>query len=296
MGRRPRGTLRAFLGYLATVRGLRPTTLEAYTRDLEKLEAFLSSLDRRLEDATAEDLRAFLSVMSERLAPSSVARVVSSIRRYYRFLVMQGIREENPAELLTTPRRPRSLPQFLTVEEVRRLLEAPRVDRPQGVRDRALLEVMYGSGLRVSETVGLEEGHLDLQEGAVRVRGKGAKDRVVPLTRAAVMWLARYMDEVRPLWNVRGTSRVFLTRRGRPLDRVEVWKLLRRYARKAGITKNVHPHMLRHSFATHLLMGGMDLRTLQALLGHASLNTTQIYTHLDLERLRAAVQRFHPRR
>lgn len=295
MARRSRGSLRTFLGYLATVRGLRPTTLDAYSRDLQKLAIFIESQGKYLEEVTADDLRAYLTVVGESLAPSSVARMVSSIRRFYRFLVMKGIREDNPAELLLAPKKPRSLPKFLTVEEVQRLLEAPREDRPHGMRDRALLELMYGSGLRVSEAVGLEEGHLDLQEGSVRVRGKGAKDRVVPLTRPAEVWLGRYMKEVRPKWNVHQSSRVFLSRKGRPLDRVEVWKLLRRYARKAGIGKSVHPHMLRHSFATHLLMGGMDLRTLQSLLGHASLNTTQIYTHLDLDRLRSAIRRFHPR-
>ncbi len=293
--KRPRGVLGAFLGYLATVRGLSPRTLDAYARDLRKLEGYLTLLDRDLLTATEEDLRGFLASLDGRLAPSSIARMVSSIRRFYRYLVMQGLREENPAELLVAPRKPRTLPQFLTVEEVERLLDAPNVQRPQGVRDRALLEVMYGSGLRVSETVGLELPHLDLQDGLVRVRGKGAKDRVVPLTDAAVHWLSAYLDRVRPAWNLRGSNRVFLTRRGGVLTRVAVWKLLRKYARRAGIDKDVHPHMLRHSFATHLLMGGMDLRTLQALLGHASLNTTQIYTHLDLARLREAVRKYHPR-
>lgn len=295
MARRPRGILQAFLGYLATVRGLSPRTLDAYGRDLRKLEAFLALMDRDLLHATEDDLRAFLASLDGNLSPSSIARMVSSIRRFYRYLVMQGIREENPAELLMAPRKPRTLPQFLTVEEVERLLHAPNTRRPQGVRDRALLEVMYGSGLRVSETVELDVSHVDLSDGLVRVHGKGSKDRVVPLTDAAVEWVSRYMETVRPGWNVRGSSRVFLTRNGGHLTRVAVWKLLRKYARKAGIEKNVHPHMLRHSFATHLLMGGMDLRTLQTLLGHASLNTTQIYTHLDLVRLREAVRKFHPR-
>jgi len=294
--KRPKGVIGSFLGYLATVRGLSPRTLEAYAQDLKKLEVFLALMDRDLLSATEEDLRAFLGSLDGHLAPASVARMVSSIRRFYRYLVMQGLREENPAELLMAPRKPRTLPQFLTVEEVERLLSAPNVKRPQGIRDRALLEVMYGSGLRVSETVGLELPHLDLQDGLVRVRGKGAKDRVVPLTDAAVRWLSAYLEGVRPGWNLRGSNRVFLTRRGGTLTRVAVWKLLQKYARKAGIEKDVHPHMLRHSFATHLLMGGMDLRTLQALLGHASLNTTQIYTHLDLARLREAVQKYHPRR
>jgi integrase/recombinase XerD len=289
----------AFLGYLASQRGLAKNTLQAYRSDLQRFFQFLEVRGISLEDVDLTVLRAFLARLErEGLRPTTRARYTTTLRRFFGYLVREGIRTDNPAELLGRPRSRRTLPRFLTLGEVEALLEAPDTSSPLGIRDRALLEVMYGSGLRVSETVGLRTRDLDLRERALHVRGKGEKVRWVPLTEPARKWVARYVREVRPELSsrVRSDSGVlFLNVRGRPLSRVWVWKMLQRYAWRAGIRPPLHPHMLRHSFATHLLSRGMDLRTLQMLLGHASLSTTQVYTHLDLASLRQSVDRFHPR-
>jgi len=288
-----------FIGYLASQRGLARTTLQAYRSDLDRFFRFLHSRNIALEEVDLMVLRAFLAWLErEGLRPTTRARYTTTLRRFFGYLVRQGVRPDNPAELLARPRMRRTLPRFLTEGEVEALLEAPDPDRPLGIRDRALLEMMYGSGLRVSETVGLRTRDVDLRERVVHVRGKGEKIRWVPMTEPARMWLRRYLREVRPDLAVRArTDRgsLFLNRRGGTLSRVWVWKMLQRYAWRAGIRPPLHPHMLRHSFATHLLSRGMDLRTLQMLLGHASLSTTQVYTHLDLTTLRRNVDRFHPR-
>ncbi len=288
-----------FLGYLASQRGLAKNTLKAYRSDLQRFFQFLEVRGILLQDVDLTVLRAFLARLErEGLRPTTRARYTTTLRRFFGYLVREGIRADNPAELLGRPRARRTLPRFLTLGEVEALLEAPDTSSPLGIRDRALLEVMYGSGLRVSETVGLRTRDLDLRERAVHVHGKGEKVRWVPLTEPARRWVARYIREVRPELSsrVRSDSGVlFLNVRGRPLSRVWVWKMLQRYAWRAGIRPPLHPHMLRHSFATHLLSRGMDLRTLQMLLGHASLSTTQVYTHLDLASLRQSVDRFHPR-
>ncbi len=288
-----------FIGYLASQRGLARTTLQAYRSDLDRFFRFLQSRNIALEEVDLMVLRAFLSWLErEGLRPTTRARYTTTLRRFFGYLVRQGVRPDNPAELLARPMMRRTLPRFLTEGEVEALLEAPDPDRPLGIRDRALLEMMYGSGLRVSETVGLRTRDVDLRERVVHVRGKGEKIRWVPMTEPARMWLRRYLREVRPDLAARArTDRgsLFLNRRGGTLSRVWVWKMLQRYAWRAGIRPPLHPHMLRHSFATHLLSRGMDLRTLQMLLGHASLSTTQVYTHLDLTTLRRNVDRFHPR-
>lgn len=230
------------------------------------------------------------------LAPASIRRNVSSIRTYFRFLLADGLVVRDPSERLETPKRWRSLPDVLSVEEINQLLAAPSFDEPMTFRDRALLELAYGAGLRVSEWVTLAVRDVLFEEGLVRVFGKGSKERLVPIGRAAVGAVAIYLRELRPrLERGEGKGILILNARGRPLTRMGAWKILRHHVEKAQITKHVSPHTLRHSFATHLLEGGADLRAVQEMLGHADISTTQIYTHVDREYLRTVHQQFHPR-
>jgi integrase/recombinase XerD len=230
------------------------------------------------------------------LAPASIRRNVSAIRTYFRFLTGDGIVVRDPSERLETPKRWRSLPEVLTVEEVQRLLASPTLDDNLVFRDRALLELAYGAGLRVSEWITLGVRDLLLDEGLVRVFGKGSKERLVPIGRSAIGALAIYIREQRPkLEKGEGKGILFLNSRGKPLTRMGAWKILRGHVDRAGITKHVSPHTLRHSFATHLLEGGADLRAVQEMLGHVDIATTQIYTHVDREYLRQVHRSYHPR-
>lgn len=287
-----------FLAHLRAERGLSTHTLAAYERDLWRLLAFAQA-NGRLGPAeiTTEDLRAFLfALKDEGLAATSVARILSALRTYFRFLTAEGRVALDPTERLRTPKRPRRLPRVLTVDEVRALLEAVPVDRPLGWRDRALLEFAYATGARVAELVGLELADLHLVDQVALLRGKGSKERFVPLGRAALAALTVYLQDVRPrLDRGQARHRVFLSARGRPLTRMDVWRILRRAAARAGLTRALGPHTLRHSFATHLLQGGADLVTVQELLGHADIGTTQIYTHVDRDYLADVLRRFHPR-
>ena len=244
-----------------------------------------------------EILHGFFYWLYERgLSVRTQARVASSLRAFFRFLWRERYIEEDPSDLVPVPRVGRKLPDVLSEEEVFRLLEMPDVDTPWGLRDRALLEVLYGGGLRVSEAVQLQLRDVDWEEGLVRVRGKGGRDRLVPLAGRVLRWVDRYLREVRSQWKVseRGSSYLFLNRRGNPLTRVYVYMMVRRYAALAGIGRKVSPHTLRHSFATHLLRNGADLRVVQALLGHALVTTTQIYLHLEKEDLVRALEACHP--
>jgi integrase/recombinase XerD len=230
------------------------------------------------------------------LAPASIRRNVSSVRTYFRYLLADGHVVRDPSERLETPKRWRSLPDVLSVDEVNRLLAAPSLDEPFAFRDRALLELAYGAGLRVSEWITLAVRDVLFEEGLVRVFGKGSKERLVPIGRSAIGAVAIYLRELRPkLERGEGRGILILNARGRPLSRMGAWKILRHYVEKARITKHVSPHTLRHSFATHLLEGGADLRAVQEMLGHADISTTQIYTHVDREYLRAVHKQFHPR-
>jgi integrase/recombinase XerD len=230
------------------------------------------------------------------LAPASIRRNISAVRTYFRFLLADGHVVRDPSERLETPKRWRSLPDVLTVEEVNRLLAAPTLDDPLTFRDRALLEIAYGAGLRVSEWITLAVRDVMLEEGLVRVFGKGSKERLVPIGRSAIGAVAIYLRELRPkLEKGEGKGILLLNARGKPLTRMGAWKILRRYVERAQITKHISPHTLRHSFATHLLEGGADLRAVQEMLGHADISTTQIYTHVDREYLRTVHKQFHPR-
>lgn len=285
--------------YLLAERGLTPATLEAYRRDLLQHIAYLA--DREGIEApgrvTRSSLLSFLVWLREAgCAASTVARKESSIRSFYAFLAEQGELPADPSALLESPRLARPLPEVLTQEEAARLLEAPDEESLLGRRDAAMLELAYAAGLRVSELLGLKIEELNLAVGYLRCRGKGGKERIVPVHQVAIDKVRRYLLEDRESFGPRSNQRViFLNRAGKPLSRMGFWKILRKYAAQAGIPRNVSPHVLRHSFATHLLENGVDLRSLQEMLGHSDIATTQIYTHVSASRLKEVHARFHPR-
>ncbi len=295
-----------FLTYLRVERGLADATLGAYRADL--LDFAASRGASAAWDLSVETPVHYLSVLGayregrrEALRPSTLRRRAASIRGFYRFCYAEGLIETDVAGRFDLPRQTRLLPEVLTVEEVERLLEMRGDESAAGIRDRALLELLYASGLRISEAVGLDRDDIDLNVALVRVVGKGDRERQVPVGEVAVAWLRRYVAEVRPGWldKWRGESRhggpLFLSVRGERLDRRRAWEMLVAAARKAGLKDGISPHTLRHSFATHLLEGGADLRIVQELLGHASINTTQLYTHLTGERIKDVYARAHPR-
>ena len=294
---------RAFLierfgDFLSIEQGASPRTHEAYGRDLARFATYVRTRGAAAPtDVGPSLLRDFVYHLKDvGLAPASIRRNVSAVRTYYRFLLAEGHVVRDPSERLETPRRWRTLPDVLTVDEVSRLLAAPSLDEPLAFRDRALLELAYGAGLRVSEWIGLGVRDVLFEEQLVRVFGKGSKERLVPIGRSAIGAVAVYLRELRPkLEKGGGKGVLFLNARGAPLTRMGAWKILRKYVDQAGITKHVSPHTLRHSFATHLLEGGADLRAVQEMLGHADISTTQIYTHVDREYLRSVHRQYHPR-
>lgn len=286
----------SFLTSLRVERGLRPNTLAAYTRDLEALFAFLKARGALSRDLNAQILADFLAALrTEGLSPRSCARRLSTCRSFYRHLCETHQGTQAPGRLPQTPVHSRELPDYLTEEEIEDLLAVPDTRTLRGKRDAAMLHLGYASGLRVSELVMLRMDQLDMRSGFVTPIGKGNKRRIVPFGDRALACLRAYLEEVRPTWNKTRSHELFLTERGRGMSRQGFWKLLRRYARTAGINKDVSPHTLRHSFATHLLNGGADLRALQMMLGHADISTTEIYTHVGHKRLRDALRQHHPR-
>ena len=289
--------LDAFIAYLRSERGLSARTVEAYARDLvEYLEALARAKVRAPGAVWQEHVRGHLATLGRRLSARSQARHLAAIRMFHRFLVAERHADRDPTELVETPRQARRLPIFLTLEEVEALLEAPRDTTAAGLRDRAMLHVLYATGLRVSELIGLSINSIQLDAGYLVARGKGDKERLVPLGRRAVAEVRAWLGRGRPaLLRGRASRALFVGPRGTALTRQGVWKLLRRHALAAGIKKQLSPHKLRHSFATHLVERGADLRVVQAMLGHADLATTQIYTHVDGRRLRAVYDAAHPR-
>ena len=290
--------LQRFADYIALEQGLSPRTLEAYGKDLDRFAEYadVKGVAAPL-DITARTLREYVYHLKDLgLSPASIRRNVSALRTYFRFLTGDGVVVRDPSERLETPKRWRELPDVLTVDEVQRLIAAPTLDDNMVFRDRAVLELAYGAGLRVSEWITLGVRDLMLEEGLIRVFGKGSKERLVPIGRSAIGAVAIYLRELRPkLEKGEGKGILFLNARGRPLTRMGAWKILRGYVERAGITKHVSPHTLRHSFATHLLEGGADLRAVQEMLGHVDISTTQIYTHVDREYLRQVHRSYHPR-
>ena len=288
----------AWLDHLRVERRRSPLTLDSYARDLEQLRRFAAGRSCPVEALDRHALEAFVrELMGRGLSPRSVARVVSSTRGFFRYLVVRRQLEINPAEDLQPPRAWAALPSYLSVEEVDRLLQLPDVATPRGLRDRAFIELLYATGLRVSELVALGASSLNLEGGYLTTRGKGAKERLVPIGDEAVSWVARYLREGRPrLLRGRTSPRLFVNARGGTgLSRLGVWKILKGYGKTAGLSRRLSPHVLRHSFATHLLERGADLRAIQMMLGHSDLSTTQIYTHVLEARLRAIHERYHPR-
>jgi integrase/recombinase XerD len=278
-------------------RGLSENTLSAYRSDLQSLAGWLRANDSDLEHAARHELLAYLQQRVEAGAkPRSSARLLSSMRRFYRYLLRESVIAEDPSARIDAPKLGRPLPKTLTEEEVERLLAAPEIATPMGLRDRAMLEVLYASGLRVSELVGLQVAQVNLQQGLVRVMGKGSKERLVPLGEEALHWLQRFMRESRALLlGEKRSEALFPSRRSSAMSRQAFWQLIKRYAIEAGISKPLSPHTLRHAFATHLLNHGADLRVVQLLLGHSSLSTTQIYTFVAQERLKGLHATHHPR-
>jgi integrase/recombinase XerD len=291
-------SLEGFRDYLALEAGASRHTIDNYLRDLRHLVVFLAEgAVARPDQVTRQHLRQFVFALKDASAsPATIRRHVSAIHTYYGFLLGEGIVAEDPSDRLETPRKGRQLPGVLSVAEVERLLAAPGLDQPLAWRDRALLELGYGAGLRVSEVCGLRLEDLALTDQLVRVIGKGDKQRLVPIGRKALATIAVYLNSIRPTLDRGGSQgRVMLNARGQPLSRVGAWGIVKRAAQGARLTKRVTPHTLRHSFATHLLEGGADLRAVQEMLGHADLATTQIYTHVDREYLRSVHRQFHPR-
>lgn len=288
----------SFLTHAKVEKGLSPNTVSAYRRDLMKFCEFARKRKLTLEAVSRDDLVDFLAgLYRQHLESKSVARHLVSLRNFFRFAQIQELISADPTINLESPKIRRSLPGYLRLEEVEKLLAQPDAKTPFGVRDRAMLEVLYSAGLRVSELVGLRVSDLDTKAGCVRCIGKGDKERIVPIGKKALGMVERYLRDARPkmLGKSPATPTLFVNRRGQPLSRVGVWKILSAYGRRAGLRVALTPHMLRHSFATHLLERGADLRSVQLMLGHADISTTQIYTHVVEERLKQIYKAHHPR-
>lgn len=287
-----------FLDALWSERGLSQNTLSAYRRDLQSFSDWLDKHKTDLLKACHADLLGFIAYRGKKgVKASSLARLVSSLRRFYRYQLREGRIEEDPSALIESPKLAKTLPDTLSESQIDALLEAPDIKDAIGLRDRAMLELLYATGLRVSELVSLEQSQLGLQQGVVRVMGKGNKERLVPMGDMAVDWLTQYKEEARPdIMTGKGVSdALFVTRRGSGMTRQAFWYLIKRYALEVGISQKISPHTLRHAFATHLLNHGADLRVVQLLLGHSDLSTTQIYTHVAKARLQSLHQKHHPR-
>jgi integrase/recombinase XerD len=286
---------REFLRYLRVERGLSPNTLEAYERDLKKLTKFAAARGKELVTIERSDVLAFIKELREGgLEPQSLARTLVTVRNLYKFLILDGHIHHDPTVNVETPRAWQTLPKFLTKEEVERLLEEPDVTADEGLRDRAMTELLYASGLRVSEMVSLKLSDVDFDAGLVTCLGKGSKERRVPVGRSAIEWLRRYLPARRRMAGDRDVDHLFVTHRATPVTRQMYWRRLVEYGERARLGR-ITPHMLRHTFATHLLEHGADLRSVQMMLGHGDISTTQIYTHVTNERLREAFRKFHPR-
>lgn len=286
----------SFLEYLIAEKSSPDNTVSSYAADLQDLSAFLEEKGITALEATGSDLEGYSTHCREKgLKGTSISRRLSTIRQFYRFLIEEEAMASDPTRDLASPKRGLYLPEVLSAEEVARLIESPDIRTPLGLRDKAMLEVLYATGLRVSELIGLKLHHLNLHVGYLICRGKGDKERLVPMGESAKRWVNEYMKSTRPLLVKKPTDILFCSRRGGAMTRQNFWYAIRRYASDAGILKSISPHMLRHSFATHLLGGGADLRSVQMMLGHSDISTTQIYTHISSARLKEVHDRYHPR-
>ncbi len=287
-----------FLSYLEVECGLSPNTIRAYSQDLQRFSSFAEKRNLHTPEAVsaARVVEHMLAEKGRGLSVNSITRQLVAIRMLFRFLVMEGNVQSDVTSVLDSPKLWRKLPDVLDIADVDKLMAAPKGETKIEIRDRAILETLYATGARVSEAAGLDLGDVNFDYGFVRCRGKGEKERIVPLGQKAIEAINEYLQAARPhLARKTASHRLFLSRSGKPMDRQTIWRLVKKYSMKAGIRKKVSPHTLRHSFATHLLQRGADLRAIQEMLGHASIVTTQIYTHVDRSRLKAIHKKFHPR-
>lgn len=289
--------IEAFTDYLKVEKGLSFNTIYSYNEDLKKYRDYLNKI--KINDPrkiTRKDIIDFLFHLRKQISTRTIARILSTIRGFHRFLLREKIALSDPSSLIEAPKLEKKIPCFLSLDEVTKILKAPNLKNRHGIRDRAIMELMYATGLRVSELVFLKGSDLNLDVGFIKCKGKGSKERIVPLGKTAGHFLEKYIDEVRAKFLGKKISAyLFLAQGGRRLSRQSVWKMVKRIAHKVGIKKKISPHTLRHSFATHLLEGGADLRSIQEMLGHASIITTQIYTHVNQLRLKTIHGQFHPR-
>jgi integrase/recombinase XerD len=292
--------IKGFKAYLQLEKSLSENSVEAYVRDVKKLIQYFESkqTDIRLQDITLEHLRDFIKWINELgLSARTQARIISGLKTFYKYLLLEDIITKNPTELLEAPRIGRKLPDTLTTHEIDQLVKAIDLSKPEGQRNKAMLETLYGCGLRVSELINMKISNLFFKYGYIKITGKGDKERLVPIGHSAIRHIDLYVNDYRPNLNIdrKDEDIVFLNRNGRKLSRVMVFIIIRSLAEKAGIKKSISPHTFRHSFATHLVEGGADLRAVQEMLGHESITTTEIYTHLDRNYLRDAILKYHPR-
>ncbi len=288
--------LQLFLDFLSVEKGLSSNTIQSYSRDIQKLHQFFQKEKLSWLKAGEDDLVRFIHHQSRAgLSPRSMARLISSMKSFYRFLVLDGILKKNPAVNLSSPKTWLSLPKFLTVKQVETLLMQPDEESIHGMRDKAMLELLYATGLRASELILLKTNDLNLEDGFLLCLGKGGKERLVPVGGSAAKAVRQYLDDGRPQLLKQSSEFLFLTQRGAAFTRQGFWKLLKGYAQKAGLDLKISPHILRHTFATHLLERGADLRSVQLMLGHSQITTTQVYTHVSRKRLRRVYDKFHPR-
>ena len=288
--------LDTFIDHLWLEDGLSKNTLESYRADLSQFAAWLGKRNTQIMAANQADIQQYLAVKFPQSKPRSIGRLIASMRRFYRYCLRENLIQTDPTLQIESPKLPRSLPKSLNEQEVEDLLNAPDTRMPIGLRDRAMLELLYASGLRVSELVTVKVNEVSTQDGVVRVTGKGSKTRLVPMGEEAADWITKYLKEARPeILQKRLSDALFVTARAEAMTRQAFWYLIKRYALQAGISKHMSPHVLRHAFATHLLNHGADLRVVQMLLGHSDISTTQIYTHVARERLKQLHSVHHPR-
>ncbi len=291
--------LNIYKQFMVLERGMSDNTVQSYMNDLHRFAEFVSS--RQIEkfiNVDENDISEFLIYLAEELniSQNSRARYLSSIRSFYNYLIESDKAEENPALNVDMPKIERKLPEVLSFEEVSALISQPNTEKPAGIRDRAMLELFYATGMRCSELIDLQTKNLNFENEIVRVFGKGNKERIVPIGRPALKWVQQYLEEIRPRYAHEGSNDIlFLNPRGNKFSRMGIWKIIRKYSEAAGIEKHVHPHTFRHCFATHLLEGGADLRALQEMLGHSDIGTTQVYTHVDIAYMQEIHLMFHPR-
>ena len=290
---------RSYIHFLELEKNASKNTIASYTIDVVRYLEYLEARSiTNSESIREKHISEFLSMLYDLgLAPRSIARNLSSIKMFHKFLVGEGTTNNDPTQNIDSPKLGKTLPDVLSQDEIEAILNQANTAERLGVRDRAILETMYATGMRVSEVVGLKQSHIFRSDGIVRVFGKGSKERLVPIGRSALEWIGRYSTQVRPQLSKKGSGKdyVFLNARGKPLSRMTIWNIVKTYTLKSGIKKEVHPHTIRHSFATHLLEGGADLRAVQEMLGHVDISTTQIYTHIDREYLKEVHRTFHPR-